>query len=169
MRTDKFSNPIFNETDIYNALYLGKHIDFNILVVDKTNDIKHLEEVAGQTFQPETNELNQYTVEEFDAIMQTQWFMPDEYFSFDIEQYCISKCNTDIEKQRVYLELKAYKDKNLIRLLQWLKYFVDTCIKNNIVWGVGRGSSVASYVLYLLNVHQINPMKFDILFEDFIK
>ena len=30
--------------------------------------------------------------------------------------------------------------------------------ENNIVWGVGRGSPVASYVLFLIGVHRINSI-----------
>jgi DNA polymerase III alpha subunit len=41
--------------------------------------------------------------------------------------------------------------------------------KHNIVWGVGRGSSVASYVLYLIGVHKINSMYYDLDIEEFLR
>jgi len=34
---------------------------------------------------------------------------------------------------------------------------------------VGRGSSVASYCLYLLGVHKINSLKFDLDIKEFLK
>ena len=57
----------------------------------------------------------------------------------------------------------------MIRILQWLKYFVDTCLANNIVWGVGRGSSVSSFVLYLLNVHRIDSIKYNLNWQEFLR
>jgi len=41
--------------------------------------------------------------------------------------------------------------------------------KNNIVWGVGRGSSVASYVLFLLGVHKIDSMYYELSVDEFLK
>jgi DNA polymerase III alpha subunit len=54
-------------------------------------------------------------------------------------------------------------------LLQYLKYLVDTMRKNNIIWGVGRGSSVASYVLYLIGIHRINSLYYDLSIDEFLK
>jgi DNA polymerase III alpha subunit len=50
-----------------------------------------------------------------------------------------------------------------------MKYIVDTLRANNIVWGVGRGSSVASYVLHLIGVHKIDSIKYSIPIEEFFK
>ena len=41
--------------------------------------------------------------------------------------------------------------------------------KNNIVWGVGRGSSVSSYVLFLMGVHKVDSMKYNLDIKDFLK
>jgi DNA polymerase III alpha subunit len=65
----------------------------------------------------------------------------------------------DPEHTRLEEELKAYKARNMLDLLRWLKYFVDTCSKEQVDWGVGRGSSVASYVQYLIGVHSIDNKK----------
>jgi DNA polymerase III alpha subunit len=54
-------------------------------------------------------------------------------------------------------------------LLKYLKYLVDTMRKNNVVWGVGRGSSVASFVLFLLEVHRINSLYYDLSIDEFLK
>jgi DNA polymerase III alpha subunit len=56
-----------------------------------------------------------------------------------------------------------------MQLLQWLKYFVDTCLAENIIWGVGRGSSVSSFVLYLLNVHRIHSIKYNLDWREFLR
>ena len=73
------------------------------------------------------------------------------------------------EQARVFEELAEFSTRNMTGLLQWLKYFVDTCMENNIVWGVGRGSSVASFVLYLIGVHKIHSIKYKLEWQEFLR
>jgi len=40
--------------------------------------------------------------------------------------------------------------------------------KNNIVVGPGRGSAAGSIVSYLLNITNIDPLKYELLFERFL-
>ena len=108
-------------------------------------------------------------IEEFDLQLQSHWRMPEEYYTLDIAQHVLNLCVTDAELQRVGQELMLYQERNLFNLLRYLKYFVDTMRKNNVVWGVGRGSSTASYVLYLLGVHRINSLYYDLPIEEFLK
>ena len=54
-------------------------------------------------------------------------------------------------------------------VLRFLVYFTDTLRDKNIVWGVGRGSSVASYVLYLIGVHRINSIRYNLDITEFLK
>ena len=88
--------------------------------------------------------------------------MPDEYRDLDIAEYVLGLCNTDSELQRVGEELLLFQERDLFNLLRYLKYLVDVMTQNNCIWGVGRGSSTASYVLYLLGVHRINSMFYDL-------
>jgi DNA polymerase III alpha subunit len=62
-----------------------------------------------------------------------------------------------------------FQERNLFNLLKYLKYLVDTMRNNKIIWGVGRGSSVASYVLYLLGVHRIDSMYYDLDPGEFLR
>jgi DNA polymerase III alpha subunit len=103
-----------------------------------------------------------YDVDAFHKMQQEVWHMPDEYKKLDIAQYVLDLCKTDPELQRVGQELLLYQERDLFNLLRYLKYFVDTMRVNNVLWGLGRGSSVASYVLYLLGVHRINSMYYDL-------
>ena len=95
--------------------------------------------------------------------------MPPEYVDFDVAAYCISKCESISEQNRVFEELSEFERLGMLNLLRWCKYFVDTCNENNIVWGVGRGSSVASYVLYLIGVHRINSIKYKLDWQEFLR
>lgn len=106
---------------------------------------------------------------EFDSDQQATWNMPLEYQNFDIAQWVLDQCQTDVERQRVGVELLLYLDRDLFPLLQYLKYLVDTMRKYNIVWGVGRGSSVSSYVLFLIGIHKINSLYYDLDINDFLR
>jgi DNA polymerase III alpha subunit len=97
------------------------------------------------------------------------WFMPDSYKDMDIEKFILDSCKSQDYKDRALVELEEFSRRNLIMLLKQVKYIVDTLRKNNIVWGVGRGSSVASLVLHILGVHKINPIKYDIPLNEFFK
>jgi len=87
----------------------------------------------------------------------------------DIAQYVLDKCNTETELQRAGEELIKFQERDMFILLKYLKYLVDTMRSNNIVWGVGRGSSVASFVLFLLEIHRINSLYYDLSIDEFLK
>ena len=110
-----------------------------------------------------------YDVDVFHQTQQSLWHMPEEYLSLDIAQWVLSQCKTQEELQRVGQELLLYQERDLFPFLQQLKYMVDTWRANTIVWGVGRGSSVASYVLYLIGVHRINSMYYDLDVGEFLR
>lgn len=167
MRLDKYSNPIFNEQDLFDALYKGyKFNPADLMFVQHTKDIWALEEQLGFKFNDPIDAL--VSTEEFDNIMQHEWNMPDEYKVMDIEGFLVSQCPKE-NYQRLIDELQEFRARNMLDLLRWLKYFVDTCTKNNIVWGLGRGSSVASYVLYLIGIHSIDPIKFNLDWQEFLR
>ena len=169
MRLDKFGNPIFNSSDIFKSLYQGKLTNLKDITVDYSDDIKQLEEIAEFTFQRFNDQLDQIDVKDFDQALQSDWFMPPEYREFDVKKYCIRRCVGDVQVDRVNAEMAAYEDRGMIPLLQWIKHFVDTCTENNIVWGVGRGSSVASFVLFLLGVHQVDSVKYNLDWQEFLR
>lgn len=56
-----------------------------------------------------------------------------------------------------------------INLLRFLHYLVNFMKENNIIWGVGRGSSVASYVLFLLGVHKIDSLQYNLNWREFLR
>jgi DNA polymerase III alpha subunit len=169
MRLDKFGNPIFNSLDIFKVLYQGKLTNLKDITVDYSEDIEQLEQTAGFTFQRFNEQLDSISMEDFDAALQSDWFMPLEYRDFDVEDWCLQRCTTDEQRNRVMDEIDAFEDRGMIPLLQWCKHFVDTCNENNIVWGVGRGSSVASFVLFLLGVHQVDSVKYNLDWQEFLR
>lgn len=169
MHTDKYSNQIFTEQDLFNSLYQGYEFNVNdTMLVERTDAVKQLESQLGFKFLEPYD--THFEVADYDKACQSNWFMPEEYKTLDIEEWLYGQIPPwDPEHTRVEEELAAYKERNMLDLLRWLKYFVDTCTENNIVWGVGRGSSVSSYVLYIIGVHQINSIKYNLDWREFLR
>ena len=169
MRLDKYSNPIFTEHDLFDALYKGHTFNADdTIIVERTDSVKELETQIGFKFiSPyETH----FEIADYDAACQSNWNMPDEYKTLDIEAWIWEQTPPwDPQHTRVAEELAAFKARNMIDLLRWLKYFVDTCEKEGVVWGVGRGSSVASYVLFLIGVHSVDSVKYNLDWQEFLR
>ena len=98
------------------------------------------------------------------------WNMPVEYQHLDIRRHIESKHTlSNAQWQRVDTELDDFQQRDLSDLLKFLVYFVDVLRTNNIIYGVGRGSSISSYVLYLLGVHRIDSFKYNLDIKEFLK
>ena len=97
------------------------------------------------------------------------WNMPDSYLSINIHEWLMERCTTAQQRDRVYTELLEYEQSGMIIVLKFLLYLVETCDKNDIVLGVGRGSSVASYCLYLLGIHCVDSIKYKLDIKEFLK
>lgn len=166
MITDKYGQQIFSENDICDLLFTDPDRKLkNVLVTTQLPNILELENFPSL----KTYVVDKSTVSDFDLRNQNSWFMPDKYKKLDIVEYILSLCTSDIELERVGTELILYQERNLFDLLRYLKYLVDTMRENNIVWGVGRGSSVSSYVLFLLGVHKIDSIKYELPITEFLK
>ena len=100
---------------------------------------------------------------------QAHWWMPDQYKELDIAAWILERCQGEAELQRCGAELLEYANRDLLPLLCYLKYLIDTMREAGIAWGVGRGSSVASFVLYKIGVHKINSIEYDLDFNEFMR
>jgi len=172
MKTDQYGQIIYNEDDLVNMVMRGVTVDrlTGMLVepgVNLETASAYLEQVPNLIECLFTDA--DMTVEEFDAVNQNSWHMPDEYKHMDIAEYILSLCDSDAKLQRCGQELLLFQERNLFDLLRYLKYLVDTLRANRMIWGVGRGSSVASYVLYLLGVHRIDSMFYDLDPTEFLR
>lgn len=169
MVIDKYSQHILSDNDIIELYLTNTNVNFSKPIITD-NDIKISDELELENFPKTVKYINiDKTVEEFDNECQSQWYMPDEYKNLDIAQYILDQCQNDTELQRAGQELLLYQERGMFTLLRYLKYLVDIMRKNNIVWGVGRGSSVASFVLFLLGVHKINSLYYDLEIDEFLK
>ena len=163
---------IFSEDDCVDMLMRGHTIHVNSMLVDSSVDLETAAEILENvpTF-VKYNELamQAITVEDFDHDNQGRWLMPDEYKNLDIAEYVLSLCESEAALQRVGEELLLYQARDLFDLLRYLKFLTDAMTSNNLIWGVGRGSSVASYVLYLLRVHRIDSLHYNLDIAEFLR
>ena len=106
---------------------------------------------------------------QFDVAHYSQWHMPESYTKTDVKKYLLDKCNTEEERDRVLIEYKLFEDKGFTKVLQFLIYFVDTLRQKGVIWGVGRGSSVSSFCLFLIGVHKINPLLYNLDYREFLR
>lgn len=109
------------------------------------------------------------SVPDYDHVRQQNWFMPDLYKQMDIAEHVLSLCASQEQLQRAGQELLLFQERGLFDLLRYLKYLVDVMRDNQVIWGVGRGSSVASYVLYLLGVHRVDSLYYDLDPAEFLR
>ncbi len=173
MKITEFGEIVREESDLIDLMMQGKNpLEMPRLMVDPTIDIETLaqlienpQDLMTWSF-PESSDI---AVPEFDHIRHNRWFMPDEYRNIDIAEHVLSLCANQEELQRAGEELLLFQQYNLFDLLRYLRYLVDVMQQNHVIWGVGRGSSVASFVLYLLGVHRINSLYYDLDPREFLR
>jgi DNA polymerase III alpha subunit len=172
MNYDQFGQAYTTSTELCKILYQQPDIDISKFQLKDWDEYNNSVKVTYANL-PLVMEYHpyppDYDIDSFHQTKQSLWCMPEEYIKLDIAKWLLDKCRTQEELQRVGKELLLYQERNLFDLLRQLKYVVDTWRTNNIVWGVGRGSSVASYVLYLIGVHRINSMYYDLDVEEFLR
>ena len=167
MLTDPFGNPVYQVQDLINLIYTTTSIREDVFVED-TEEISQFEHLSNLHLKKLPQSIYTISTTEFDAACQSDWFIPEDYINLDIKDYIISVCPLE-NLQRAEIELDAFERRNLFPVLRTLKYLVDTFRKHNVFWGVGRGSSVSSYVLYLLGVHKIDSVKYNLDWQDFLR
>jgi len=73
-----------------------------------------------------------------------------------------------ILRERLDYELSIIEKTGFASYLLIVQDFVNWAKEQNIVVGPGRGSAAGSLVAYLLNITDVDPIKYDLLFERFL-
>lgn len=166
MYKDQYDRIIVNDLELFDLIYSGKLKTLKHVFVEKTEEIEKFFDSVNQN--KDTFDTPKYpSVDETST--KTSWLIPKNYQNFDIALWLIEQCRTDVELNRVVEELELYVKFDLLPVLNCIKYLVDTMRTHNIVWGVGRGSSVASYCLYLIGLHKIDSIKYNLNIQEFFK
>lgn len=170
MKKNKYGEIIVDEEDLCDLVMQGRDITaLKNVIVDQSLDLTKFPDTLDPVPELQTQRFHSCSVPEFHEMKQRQWFMPEEYKKLDIAEYVLGLCSTQEQLQRVGAELLSFQEHDLFDLLRYLKYLVDTMRENSVIWGVGRGSSVASYVLYLLGVHRIDSMFYNLDHREFLR
>jgi len=168
MKQDNLGRCILNEHDALELLYNGKSIDNINIEHSVINQYNNAVE-QGEIDLNKLKNIVDIDMETFDQQNQNNWYMPDEYKQLDIVEWLNNHELTQQQRERLHVELEMFRERGMIPVLKFMKYLVDTMRKNNIVWGVGRGSSVSSYVLYLIGVHKVDSIKFNLDIGEFLR
>lgn len=110
-------------------------------------------------------------------VVEPKWLIPKEYQEIDIEEVLTemhklkfqNSTSFVMRQQRLKDELQLYHKLGYYDVLKTALFIIISLEENNVVWGVGRGSSVSSYVLFILGLHDIDSFKYDIPISDFLR
>jgi DNA polymerase III alpha subunit len=168
MIKNKLGQIVLEEDDLVDILMTDPDKQIKHALV-KNIDLTQVSELVDNIHKFVNYEPIDVDMNTFDAVHQGQWHMPDEYKELDIAKWLLEQCKQPHEIQRVGEELLLYQERELFDLLKYIKYLVDTMKDNDIIWGVGRGSSVSSYILYLIGVHRIDSMYYNLDIGEFLR
>jgi len=173
MIIDEFGISILEEQDIIYGLYSGKVTGKESLLMLNSETVEKFNQSIDKNFD-DFEHISKYekpicTLLEFDNQRQSEWYMPDEYRNFNIVAWLLDQCQTSEQLERVTLEVDLFTEIEMLDLLRYLRYLVNFMREKKITWGVGRGSSVSSYCLFLIGIHKIDSIKFGLDITDFIK
>ena len=171
MKINDYGAVFLTPEELFENIYTNKIKNFKNIYLDQSTVEQF--NAAKNTNKDNFEILSTYkdpdlSIKDFDLTNQRDWFMPTEYKTMDIENFLVENCPRQ-NHERLIEEIQLFRQYNMTDLLRYLKYLVDTMRANKIVWGVGRGSSVASYCLYLIGVHKIDSIKYNLDIKEFLK
>ena len=171
MKTDELGIPRFSNRDLVDMIYSGNADKVHVVLCDPSDDVDKFNTAMEEQGMNPLQKYIPLDVDQktFDGVCQGEWFMPDEYKNMNVIEHLVKLTHTPQEYQRVDEELEEFKKRNMLDLLKYMIYLVDFMRENDIVWGVGRGSSVASYVLYLIGVHRIDSIQYGLDWREFLR
>lgn len=170
IKIDSYGNAIITVGQAIEVMLRGQRLDGCIIDENQEVELFNLNSRlmdCGETVQ--TPPSGHIDAAEYHKNLSSTWYMPDKYKNTNVEDKLLELVHTDEERARISHEMTLYRQKGLEPLLQLVMYLVDTMRQNKIVWGVGRGSSVSSFVLYVIGLNRINPMIYDLKVEEFLK
>jgi len=130
-------------------------------------------------FNTQVSELDQLLPVKPEPVnLDMSWQLPEKYQKIDLTEYMgqlfedkLDGAQTPeyIDKaiDRIEHELRQVHSRGMTEFMRTVIYIIDHLRANNIVWGVGRGSSCASYLLYLIGLHVVDCVTMDVDPEEF--
>lgn len=110
--------------------------------------------------------------------LSVEWDLPKADATRDVVQYVFDKhyaeyghlptAEFEQREERLSIELVKYKKYGFFDVLRTIIFIINKLTTHNVVWGVGRGSSVSSYVMYVIGVHDVDSFAYDLDINDFL-
>lgn len=170
MQYDNIGNPLYETNDLIEIAYKYDIEFWEKVWVRNTADIIEYNTHCELLDLPKLNIYeSEHSVTHTDEQNQKTWFIDPEYKKLDIYKYCLLKCKSQNEIDRVDYEYKLFERNQMIDMLRCMVYIVNVMEDNDIISGVGRGSSVSSFILYLIGIHKINPIIHELDCNEFFK
>lgn len=152
----------------------------NLLRVMQHYDVRYVDSINNMV-----HEFNQHCSKEQELVVKQgvrplsfEWNVPQQFKTLNVQDYVFAKLleftkdipDDEFDKRslRVLNELKLYEARGLFDVLRAIIFVINTLTASGAVWGVGRGSSVSSYVLYLIGVHDVDSYTYKLDIEDFL-
>lgn len=158
---------ICTEAAVLEMLYSDK--DISTVIVEPNTDVE-LYNKSDQYLDTNYGEIATGTDPVYNDVNWFEyWLTPEPYASMNIEEFIFQKCKNETELDRAKQELQLYHERKMMPVLRHLVYLTDTWRQQNIFWGVGRGSSVGSFVLFLIGINRINPLEYGLKIDEFLK
>jgi DNA polymerase III alpha subunit len=171
LKTNMYGQAILSSENLTDLLLQGKNISHLNVVFDEDIELfqQHQSLLLPETITFLNAPEEDLTFDEFHEKCAEQWIFPIVYQQIDVRTWLLDKCKTQQEIDRVNEEYGLYEERDLVMLLRLFIFLVDYMRKNKFVWGVGRGSSVSSYILYLIGVHRVDSLRYGFDIKDYLK
>ena len=157
---------------IADMLLKGTSLKKGVYVSEVTDEIREFNRISEDQLKVKTS------VRPLDF----SWNIPDKYLTLNLRRFLLKKLDEEVSRNdsltdedvevriaRVEDELARYYENNLHFLLRTAIYIIDTFREKNVVWGIGRGSACSSYILYLVGVHDIDSVLYELDITDFLR
>ena len=183
MKTDSLGVPRFTNKDLLDLIYTGNIDKCHVVLCDPSDDVDKFNQFSEEQGLGKLTKYVPIDVDKttFDNACQKRMVLPDKYKNLDINTHILTRLMEHLQSDdvdtvtkskewnRAFEEIQEFERRDMKNLLRYMVYLVDFMRENNIVWGVGRGSSVASYVLYLIGIHRVNSIQFDLDWREFLR
>lgn len=171
VKVNMYGQAILSSDNLRELLLQGKNISHLNVIFDEEIELfeKYQSELLPTkiTFLDAPEEILSF--DDFHLKCSDEWIFPEVYQQVDVKTWLLDKCKTQEQIDRVNEEYTLYEERELIMLLRLFIFLVDYMRKNKFVWGVGRGSSVSSYILFLIGVHRVDSLRFNLDIRDYLK
>jgi DNA polymerase III alpha subunit len=113
--------------------------------------------------------------------LDMEWRLPENYRMLNLENRIVgtfmSRSDEFLKKYgvekydeavlRIQAEYEQIEQRGMVEFMRTIIYVLDTFREKGIVWGVGRGSSCACYILFVLGLHAVDCVLHEIPLEEF--